>query len=108
MAQYQGARTVLAARQQVHTLRMWNKKLCEQFCQPHQQMRDWKMPRAALLEIKASDYSYNFEDIYLVEHTFNPATTASKLETRERPRENLETLDVGSRISKSLPSFPSP
>ena len=66
------------------------------------------MPRAALLEIKASDYSYNFEDIYLVGHTFNPATTASKLETRERPRENLETLDVGSRISKSLPSFPSP
>lgn len=30
------------------------------------------MPRAALLEIKAPDYSDNFEDIYLVEKYIQP------------------------------------
>lgn len=37
---------------------------------------DYQMPEAELWEMRALDYSYNFEDIFLVEE-FNLATTVT-------------------------------
>lgn len=63
MAQYQGARAVSAGRTTgaLHCV-------CElQLCQPHQQARDDQTPGAALLEMRASDDSCDFENVFLAE-----------------------------------------
>lgn len=49
-------------------------------------MQDYPMPKAALWEMRALDYSYNFEDIFLVKE-FNLATTTTTKPETHRPSE---------------------
>lgn len=52
------------------------------------------MPREALWELRALDYSYNSEDIFLVKEFNLATTTTTKLETRRPSEKTQERMNV--------------